>query len=324
MAKPTGTDLNTTWGESANASVLEPSGAKQGLLFQGDERPAAQYFNWFLRTVSRWLGYVRDFETFGHYWDALQVFRGAAGDDNAAMVAQPTIITTRKLIFEMAGGTSGRKVRFYRVSTTGNWEVTHNAYWRASDSKWVADANVVGFRCDSTKLVLSDIGPAVYRPATSVGSAVWNESDWEKITWGPDDGRWTVISPTTGAGGSNPAATEAITNQLRAKNIPKAWGTISKLAGANPVVLNGGFNIASVSGTSDILQVNFAAALADEDYAVVIGSGTPPAWGACPIYQGKAADHFHLAWVTVAGGITPVDLDAPAWQIDFVVFGKQS
>lgn len=313
MAKPS---VLTDWANSVSADVVTPPAGKVARGWIVGERPPAGFLNFIFKEIVGWLGYVRDFETFAHTFSALATFNGASGDDVAAIASAPASITTRKLIFEMGGGTSGRKVRFYRVSTTGNWEVTHNAYWRASDSKWVADANVVGFRCDSTKLVLSDIGPAVYRPATSVGSAVWNDSDWEKLTWGPDDGRWSVVSPTTGAGGSNPAASEAVANQLRAKNIPKAWATIVITSGTASV--EDGFNVASVSQATGTLTVNFPTGgeMADTNYSVLalsLGALTAPKWG---------------CYARRTGGLDLISPDADittgTHRVSVLVFGKQS
>lgn len=315
MAKPTGTDTNVTWGESAYASVLEPSGAKQGILFQGDERPAAQYFNWFLRTLSRWIRYLNDFESLGHYWDALQIFRGAAGDDNSAMTVQPASITTRKLVFEMGGGAAGRKVRFYRVGATGVWEATFNAYWSASDSRWHADVSVIGSRGDSAKISLDASGFSIWRPIPP-GNNSWVDADWEKLSFGPDDAIWSVIDPTTGSSGSNPACTVGAKNQLKAANIPKAWATIVITSGTASV--EDGFNVASVSQATGTLTVNFPTGgeMADTNYSVLalsLGALTAPKWG---------------CYARRTGGLDLISPDADittgTHRVSVLVFGKQS
>lgn len=311
MAKPS---VLTDWANSGSADVVTPPAGKVSRGWIVGERPPAGFLNFLFKEIVGWLGYLRDFETFAHTFSALATFNGAAGDDVAAIASAPSTITTRKLIFEMGGGTSTRRVRFYRVSTTGNWEVTLNAYWRASDSKWVADFNVIGFRADSAKLVWSDTGLAIYRPATSVGSAVWNEADWEKLTFGPDNGIWSVISPTTGAGGSNPASTEAVANQLRAKNIPKAWATI--LISSGTASVEEGFNIAGASQSAGTLTVTFpaSAGMQNANYSAVVtslGALTIPKWG---VYA-RRVDGLDI--------ISDADITTGTHRVALVVFGRQ-
>lgn len=312
MAKPS---VLTDWANSVSADVVTPPAGKVARGWIVGERPPAGFLNFLFKEIVGWLGYVRDFETFAHTFSALATFNGAAGDDVAAIASAPSTITTRKLLWEMGGGSETRKVRFYRT-IAGLLEVTFNARWRASTTDWQADVSLVSTRADSAKLVVSSTGIAIYRPATSVATSTWVEGSWEKLTWGPDDARWSVISPSTGAGGSNPASTEAVKNQLRAKNLPKAWATIVITSGT--ASLEDGFNVASVSQAAGTLTVNFPAGgeMADTNYAVLalsLGALTTPKWG---------------CYARRTGGLDLIsgeaDITTGTHRVSVLVFGKQS
>jgi hypothetical protein len=310
MAKPS---VLTDWANSGSADVVTPPAGKVARGWIVGERPPAGFLNFLFKEIVGWLGYVRDFETFAHTFSALATFNGAAGDDVAAIASAPSTITARKLLWEMGGGSEGRKVRFYRTSA-GLLEVTFNARWRASTTDWSADTSVIGARADSAKLVVSSAGLAIYRPATTVGTSTWADSSFEKLTWGPDDGRWSVVSPTTGAGGSNPASSEAVSNQLRAKNIPKAWATI--LISSGTASAEEGFNIAGASQSAGTLTVKFptSAGMQNANYSAVVtslGALTIPKWG---VYA-RRVDGLDI--------ISDADITTGTHRVALVVFGRQ-
>lgn len=321
MAKPS---VLTDWANSVSADVVTPPAGKVARGWIVGERPPAGFLNFLFKEIVGWLGYVRDFETFAHTFSALATFNGAAGDDVAAIASAPSTITARKLLWEMGGGSEGRKVRFYRTSA-GLLEVTFNARWRAATTDWSADTSVIGARADSAKLVVSSTGLAIYRPATSVGTSTWADSSFERLTWGPDDGRWSVVSPTTSAGGSNPAASEAVANQLRAKNIPKAWGRVSMVTGTPTIV--DGFNLAWDSNPdANTIRLKFptGGAMADANYLVLIHAENAQV-NCMANPAARTAGYFDVTGYEFVTPFNQIALNSlGTFKFDVLVFGKQS
>ena len=133
--------------------------------------------------------------------------------------------------------------------------------------------------------------------------------------------KWVGVG--TGATGGNPPIATAIANELRPKNIPKAWGVVEYTgSGAiDSTCLKDGFNISGISDATNVLQISLASAMASGNYAVVVTSDTPAAQGAILRATGREAGHFHLAWETPA--TAPINLATP-WKFSFVVFGVQT
>lgn len=136
--------------------------------------------------------------------------------------------------------------------------------------------------------------------------------------------RVAMLGTVVGTDGANPAAEVAISNELRAKNMPKAWGSVISNS-PQPTHVADGFNAASVAvdvGTNKV-RVTFGTAMDNANYAVMLTSGTPPEAGAVPVFSSpKNAGYFDVTWVKSGGGV--VSINSSTWQFDFVVFGKQT
>lgn len=55
MSRPTD-DLH--WADDGAADVVEPNAGKKDVGWVSDEEPPAQYFNWFMREVAKWIEYL--------------------------------------------------------------------------------------------------------------------------------------------------------------------------------------------------------------------------------------------------------------------------
>lgn len=120
--------------------------------------------------------------------------------------------------------------------------------------------------------------------------------------------------------GTNPASTVPFTNTLAVSSLVKCSGSVLADGGGN-VVVNGGFNLASVgfSGGNEI-RVNIADDMADANYAVVVtvSDGTDRV----PRVLNKAAGLFDVQFydLSAAGLIVPT---VDAVQFDFIIVGAQ-
>jgi hypothetical protein len=210
-------------------------------------------------------------------------------------VVQPGV-ANRSLVIGTKHPTAKGEFRIY-VTDTGQTEMTNNAVWDPVALHWVQD--------DSTKAsVRWTIQNGGFTPAwvvECVSSGTGTFTSWGTFNATLDVSNaagsglaWLNLGAATGGSGKislqgdnslgdfgpsvqlassyNMAHADApLANTLYAKNIVKAWGTITPSAISPYATLTDGFNVASI--TPDTLgnsqTVTFAAALASSTYAVV-------------------------------------------------------
>jgi hypothetical protein len=221
--------------------------------------------------------------------------------------------TARSIIAEYAGDTG--TVRAY-LFPDGTVEITRNAAWDGTN--WVRD--LAG---DATRIILGTSATTRQTYPAASASPFANTAWVTRLALG-EQGYVRFRATTTDAGGANPPHAQAIANELRPKNIAKAWGTMRIDGGL--VTIRDGFNVASAaieSGT--MLTVDFASAMAAE-YAVVANvwdaaTGTG-AIVSCGQFGAGFVGKFSLNFKAANGDTA--NISTKTLDVNFCVFGVQN
>ena len=271
--------------------------------------------------------------------NALNVFKGGLSITPTAdpggssrlqtsSVAIGTEARTLQWIQTPGDGSSGT-IRHY-LTSTGILEITYNALWVTASNLWTRDTAAK----NSTKIQFDDIQNKLFFKSSATNDTPWNDVSWNTtrgITLDQStstvtniDGIYKITNATTSAGGSNPASTVALTNELRAKNICKGWGNVSTTGGIGTVVVNDGINIVA-PGVSDTrvtggkLRIKMASAMANTDYCITANMiGTAEYVNITVI----STTEFDLQVITGATG-TAVNLATSNRTLMFQFYGRQ-
>ena len=270
------------WASGTTAQITEPNEGKKDLGHVVAEHPPAQYFNWLFNLIYGWLSWLNNFEAVAHTWTALQTFAGGiagnlAIDGNLSVTgevdhskslksAAPISGSDPKLVSEHPGyGAGAGSVRRYALGAGSSLALveTINAYWGIG-SAWARDV------ADQPSFMIK-LGVAGARAmAWPVGDATPFARELKTTEAGL---KWSGVGAA--AADANPPATTGITNELRAANTCKAWGSFEFKGTAAPKEFNtkGGFNVSGlVNATNGRFGVNFASPMADANYAPIITS----------------------------------------------------
>lgn len=126
----------------------------------------------------------------------------------------------------------------------------------------------------------------------------------------------------TVSAGSNPAATTAMKNQLRALNIPKAWVSFTTNGAVGTAcIVSDGQGIASVVRTTTYFTVTFAAAFDSAEYAVTYSlTDYPQHWIGV---TNKLAGSCDVVVFDTVGILDPVNIDTTK-RVDLHFHGRQT
>jgi hypothetical protein len=294
-------------------------------------------------TTSGW-GRVLDF-------GAGSALEAAAAADIARLYQQTTVTAgvERVLIFQFAHATLGDVAIYYTISNNegdaGALEIAINATYFNSTDLWSHGKTAV-----CSKLILSGTRFVIKWKASAAAGTTFADSAWTdsifdivfRTASGAGAGDETLYNLRNGriqfagtaaaqADDANPPSTSATANKLHAKNIPKAWGTVTD-GTATPTIADG-YNVASVSRdtTADTITVTFATAMQSADYHVEIqGEYSSPLFSlhnivskttggftvnACMIGMGSPAS---AAQIDLVGGVANSDIN-----FTFAVFARQ-
>ena len=120
-------------------------------------------------------------------------------------------------------------------------------------------------------------------------------------------------------GVANPNSNIAMLNRLTPANIIKAWGKLT--TGASPSI-DDGFNIASISCTSNIIRVNYAQAMGGTTYASMVNFWNSTGAGDKSLMTcTEATGYLEICEYTAAG--VGVDLCSVTQHVTFMVVGAQ-
>ncbi len=154
----------------------------------------------------------------------------------------------------------------------------------------------------------------------AVGEVTWRIQRLSPVKLG-------FIATAAGEGETaNPTADTAVTNELRAKNIPKSFGTVDWSA-VDGATLRGGFNAAEpVVGAATDLEMTFPAAMADGNYAVMVSESSNDAYTVRAARTvGNSRDATKIVFnVFDANGARVNWSTVGAVAFDFIVFGQQN
>jgi len=244
---------------------------------------------------------------------ALETALFSVAGDTTAVMQLGGAPSTRKLKLQLDGVET--HTRFY-VLTSGALEITTNAAW--SGSQWVRDQ-----AGNASKLAIG-FGSFAFYAYPAASASPFSDSAWQSKLQFPTDGRFAFTGTTTGAAGSNPPANTAMANTLVAKNMPKAWATITRDGGTGVITVNDGFNVAGVAlVNSDLdVEVTFAQAMGSANYAVLLNHMRTASHAELDLQaihvNSKAADKMTIRY---GNGMTLTSL---YFKIDLVVFGAQT
>jgi hypothetical protein len=344
------------WATGVHAKITEPNEGKKDIGHQVAERPPAQYFNWLFNLTHQWLSWLNDFELVAHVWQAAQTFAagisgnltvdgdlsasgnvdvggylaatgnltvgGQADITNRIKSGPPLTASELKLVGEHPGyGAGSGSVRRY-VSGAGSTlrlVETVNAGVDAVTGQFVRDV--------ATQ-------PAVLLEVSVSGTRV--------LVWNPDDvfpferelktseAGVKFVTTGTGAADANPPAATAIANELRAKNVCKAWGAMDFDGTASPktYVVDDGFNIAGIGkstrvGATNKFRVTFAAPMANSDYSVMLLAANL-ANGVVPVVSYREQGAFDFSFFSNLDG-SEIDAESMLhFKIMVQVFGRQA
>lgn len=120
--------------------------------------------------------------------------------------------------------------------------------------------------------------------------------------------------------GANPAANAALTNLLTPLNVPRAWGRVT----SDTDTVDDGCNVTSaIANAAGYILVTLATAMANANFCVV-GSAIPAGANTALFVSANAQSTTTFAlWVFNASGVAAPDLQTVAYEIHFVVFGRQ-
>jgi len=259
MTKPSSVP---TWATDAAAQIATPPAGKQAIGWQPAEPLPAQHLNWLFKAIIEWLPWLRDFESTGHTWPALQRLNGEAGDTNPAVVFDGPI-TTRKLVHEWQS--LSHAIRLY-ITAASTLELVTNARWDGStwimeETSWAA-ASRLRLSRDGLRLSVFD------------GTGNFLDTAWNDVVSLPDDGYLKILNPGTL---SNPSFATPQRNKLCAMNITKVWATC-EFYGQSPVTfkVKDGFNVDSLTSSptnANWFRLVFASPMTGNNYAVSGSSG---------------------------------------------------
>lgn len=140
--------------------------------------------------------------------------------------------------------------------------------------------------------------------------------------------RRDAVSITNGdldmSGVANPTSTTGLSNRLTPKNFAKAWSSFTGVGSAGSSTIHDGCNITSVveanNGGAGEITVTFATAMADTNYAVMLGNNGSTAK---PFIFSKSTGSFKVRIASSIDG-TSFNLASLAnHRLDVVVFGAQ-
>lgn len=245
---------------------------------------------------------------------------------------------TRTLMAEFGGGAQVR-ARMYGLPSSGAFEITTNARWDTTTSRWVVDSNgqsSIRFKFHNTtglSIARVDDGPADFADSEWDTAGGDNEGYWQFNRAGTPnslaglDGRIQVLGPTTGVTGSNPSHTVGILNTIIAKSMVKAWGSIA-IDGTPTITTKNGVNFdAAINGGADpyALDITFATPMANGNYAVAGMTnlnGVPASVGWLSFVQfGTPQNGFTLSsW---KGVLAADQTSLKSCTVTFVVLGEQ-
>lgn len=231
-----------------------------------------------------------------------------------------------------------------RVYGTGSGiDVTMNAVWDGGTNLWSNDATG-----DSLLFHFGGSTPGLTVRGRD-GSGTWNDSQgdtgWNEVsldffaTFGESQLWLGNVSPTIPSRGelvmrdgrarfpnitsdivesSNPQFDTPITNELRAKNVIKAWLLFD---GTTGTILDG-FNVASLAGGGSLWTVNFAAAFANTNYLALPSNGIFDASHAIVTIAGstRTVSSFQFLLVDETGGLNSAPNTTP---IGLAFLGEQ-
>lgn len=199
--------------------------------------------------------------------------------------------------------------RIYRAYAASDeaLEFVVNAVWNGGTQLWSKDNSPF----QAVKLLISRFGAFLYYRSTS---AAWADNAWESYLnlsltdgIGLDDRGVTIANTTTL---TNPAATTVPSmNKLYAKNIVKAWATVSYGNGTSAVVVDGFnlkvdttaadgyYNIVAPPTNDGKVRLEFLVAMDDVNYAVDVTSGgnTADPIEHTPTVSNKAVGKFDVS-----------------------------
>lgn len=184
------------------------------------------------------------------------VVTGEADIANRIKSGPPINSTYLKLVAEHPGyGTGAGSIRRY-VAGAG---VTLRLYEAVNASSEEGEWARIDAALPAVIVETSGAGVRVYTLAVG-------ETTWRGLQISSSGLAWVDTAAT--AAGANPAAGTAIKNELRAKNVPKAWGTVEVVSGV--VTVLDGFNVGSVTlGSHGGVLVTLAEPFSGDDYCVV-------------------------------------------------------
>lgn len=275
-------------------------------------------------------------------WTNTQNVNGPPGDTNPVFVTD--FPTARKLLWRFKNRTVFVDIftRIYNDAEFGGLVVTDNAFWDGTN--WQGDDTTVPatlFRFDGDSQTFE-----IYANSTAVpwGAANWGLSGGQYARYGTNSvflGNTTVSGPASiictidaengklrfsnsanaAVSDTNPPSTQGHFNELRAKNIVKAWGSVLVGAGYPTPEVSNGFNIASCSysGGTSSLVVNLQADMANTYYVVVATGYTATAHTVT--WHNRAVGSFRISVFDAAG--SKLDLDTGGEVITFMVIGEQ-
>ncbi len=245
------------------------------------------------------------------------VANGQAGDDKACLQLVGAV-TNHKLIAPIGPGPVYS--RLYCGGSDG-FEVTFNAYWDASALKWTADSAVSA----SILLMVDDAGVNVY--GKNAAASPWTTWDREQVL---SAAGLSWLTTGTGAADANPPADTAITNEIRAKNVPKAWIS-GEYYSDGFVAGTDGFNMNAPTKTgspTSKLHFELATPMANSYFAIVghVHSSSGYGWRVSGKAGGGGATNasFDLILTDNSTGADVSDIHFETIDFDLAIFGKQT
>ena len=165
-------------------------------------------------------------------------------------------------------------------------------------------------------------GISISRGSTFDYASIFSNSDL-RVTLDPDTGTLA----TGNADSTNPGATTGITNQLRAKNLVKAWAKIELNSGADPT-LDDGFNVSSVTSTTAYVEVNIADNMNDTEYIVLqsldtAASGTGFTNAMTTYTYNRTTGAFRIVYKDNTGVVDPRSVATAGTHLFVAVLGVQ-
>lgn len=327
MSKPSSVPLwatNTNYPATSDPIKVEPSTGVKQAGWAPEQKPPAQWWNWWMQLVWQWCVWLDAFESTTHTWSATQTFDDVVVngefDTNGPAFIQDDITLTGTL-FERVGASL-----FTGATTFGGGMVTFNDDVTFNDPVIWNDTAEFNAAVDFDATV-NFAGIVNFDGNVNFGAIVVTVDagagvQFNNVPEFTDNLEMSGSNAFIEFSGANPAKTTGLNQAVTALQALKASCCIT-LNGTIAPTYSDGCNVGSVSQAASTVTIVFAQAMANATYTVhILGIANGQyLWAPDNIVKTTAQVSFLIT--KISDGSNPGIVASSGYKYDVVVFGRQ-